>query len=64
MNDNKTHPYTLEIVPPKGPGKPYQWAIRKKGKLAERSDREYRTEEMARENGMARIEKLLRHGDG
>jgi hypothetical protein len=54
-----TFPYTLEIEPPKRPGGSYQWAIRKNGKLAQRSDRNYPTEAKARENGLAQIEKLL-----
>ena len=54
-----THPYTLEIEPPKSPGGPYQWAIRKNGKLAQRSDRSHPTEAKARQNGLAQIEKLL-----
>ena len=59
MSDNDTHPYTLEIIPPKAEGGSYQWAIRKHGKLAQRSDRNYHSEAKARENGMAQIEKLL-----
>ncbi|GEP00167.1 MULTISPECIES: hypothetical protein [Methylobacterium] len=59
MNDNETHPYTLEIIPPKADGGSYQWAIRKHGKLAQRSDRNHHSEAKARENGMAQIEKLL-----
>lgn len=59
MNDSETHPYTLEIISPKEAGGVYQWAIRKNGKMAERSDRDHRTEARAREHGMAQIEKLL-----
>ena len=59
MSDNPTHPYTLEILPPKAEGASFQWAIRKHGKLAQRSDRDLRTEAKAHENGMAQIEKLL-----
>ena len=54
-----TFPYTLEIEPPKSPGGSYQWAIRKNGKLAQRSDRSHPTEAKARENGLAQIERLL-----
>jgi len=54
-----THPYTLEIVPPKAEGAPYQWAIRKNGKLVQRSDRSLPTEAKAYGNGMEQIEKLL-----
>lgn len=59
MNNNDTHPYTLEIVPPKADGGSYQWAIRKHGKLMQRSDRSLPSEAKARESGMAQIEKLL-----
>ncbi len=59
MSDSSTHPYTLEIVPPKAEGGSYQWAIRKHGKLAQRSDRNYHSEAKAHETGMAQIEKLL-----
>lgn len=54
-----THPYTLEILPPKAEGSSYQWAIRKSGKLVQRSDRSLESEAKARSNGMAQIEKLL-----
>lgn len=59
MSDNDTHPYTLEILPPKADGGSYQWAIRKHGKMMQRSDRNYHSEDKAREAGMAQIEKLL-----
>ena len=54
-----THPYTLEIEPPKASGGAYHWAIRRNGKLVQRSDRNHPTEAKARENGLAQIEKLL-----
>ncbi|GJD49726.1 hypothetical protein OPKNFCMD_2459 [Methylobacterium crusticola] len=57
--DSKLHPYSLEILPPKVDGASYQWAIRKNGKLAQRSDRSLPSESKARENGLGQIEKLL-----
>ncbi|KAB1077769.1 hypothetical protein [Methylobacterium soli] len=57
--DPKLYPYSLEILPPKADGASYQWAIRKNGKLAQRSDRSLHSEAKARESGMAQIEKLL-----
>ncbi|MER2269309.1 hypothetical protein [Methylobacterium oxalidis] len=54
-----THPYTLEILPPKAEGASYQWAIRRSGKLVQRSDRTLPSEAKARESGMAQVEKLL-----
>lgn len=62
--ETNTHPYTLEIVPPKADGATYQWAIRKNGKLTQRSDRSLPSEAKARASGMAQIEKLLTGGDG
>jgi hypothetical protein len=61
MSENETniHPYTLEVLPPKEEGGTYNWAIRKHGKLAQRSDRSYPTAEKARAAGMATAEKLL-----
>ncbi|WHQ68525.1 hypothetical protein [Methylorubrum extorquens] len=59
MTDPATHPYSLEILHPKKEGGSFQWAIRKNGTLAQRSDRDLRTEAKARENGMAQIDKLL-----
>ncbi|MCJ2039087.1 hypothetical protein MKK55_08995 [Methylobacterium sp. J-059] len=53
------HPYSLEIVPPKAEGGSYQWAIRKNGKLMQRSDRSHPSEAKARENGLSQVEKLL-----
>lgn len=53
------HPYTLEIIPPKSEGASYQWAIRKNGKMAQRSDRSLPSEAKARESGLSQIEKLL-----
>ncbi|KAB1071546.1 hypothetical protein F6X51_19525 [Methylobacterium planeticum] len=57
--DPRLHPYSLEILLPKADGGSYQWAIRKNGKLAQRSDRSLHSEDKARENGLAQIEKLL-----
>ncbi|MDR7040522.1 hypothetical protein J2X36_005305 [Methylobacterium sp. BE186] len=61
MTDTMTniHPYSLEILPPKAEGASYQWAIRRSGKLVQRSDRSLPNEAKAHENGMAQIEKLL-----
>ncbi|MER2264119.1 hypothetical protein [Methylobacterium oxalidis] len=54
-----THPYTLKVLPPKAEGASYQWAIRRSGKLVQRSDRTLTSEAKARESGLAQIEKLL-----
>lgn len=59
MTETSTYPYTLEILSPRTEGATYQWAIRKGGKLVQRSDRSLTSEAKARENGLAQIEKLL-----
>ena len=61
MSETETniHPYTLEVVPPKEEGGAYNWAIRKHGKLAQRSDRSYPNAAKAQAAGMATAEKLL-----
>ncbi|MER2267453.1 hypothetical protein [Methylobacterium oxalidis] len=53
------HPYTLEILPPTADDASYQWAIRRSGKLLQRSDRTLTSEAKAYESGMAQVEKLL-----
>ena len=58
-----TYPYTLEIGPnPRSEGA-WQWAIRKHGKLMQRSDRALASEAKARAQGMEQIEKLLHGAD-
>lgn len=57
---NPTHPYTLELSPsPKGDGS-FGWAIRKNGKLLERSDRTYRSEQEATKKGEEALERTLK----
>ncbi len=57
---NPTHPYTLETTPsPKGDGS-VGWAIRKHGKLLERSDRTYRSEREALKSGEEAVERALK----
>ncbi len=58
--ENPTHPYTLEIAPsPKGDGS-FGWAIRLHGKMLERSDRVYRSEQDALKNGHEALERALK----
>ena len=59
MNETSIHPYTIEILPPKAEGGSYQWALRKNGKLVQRSDRSLPSEAKAHENALATVEKLL-----
>jgi hypothetical protein len=50
-------------MPPKEEGGSYNWAIRKHGKLAQRSDRSYPSEAKAQAAGLATAEKLLSGSD-
>ncbi|HEV2557033.1 MAG TPA: hypothetical protein VGU45_00240 [Microvirga sp.] len=61
MTEASTFPYSLEVSPCEKPAGHFQWAIRERGKLIQRSDRPHASEEKARANGNAQIE-LLRHG--
>ncbi len=59
-NANPTHPYTLEITPSlKGDGS-FGWAIRMNGKLMERSDRAFRSEQDAMKNGQEALERAFK----
>ena len=58
-----TYPYTLEDERnPRSEGS-WQWAIRKHGKLIQRSDRALASETKARTQGTEMIEKMLHGGD-
>ncbi|WP_336490684.1 hypothetical protein [Methylobacterium nigriterrae] len=61
--DRDLHPYSLDVQPvPSKPGK-WQWSIRLHGKMAQRSDRMHDSEERARQDGLASIERLRRSSD-
>jgi hypothetical protein len=50
MSENRLYPYELNIQP--GPKTDtFQWALRKHGKLIQRSDRAFRSEEDAKKDG-------------
>ena len=59
-DDNETYPYTLAILPRERLAGHFDWTIRKHGKLVERSDRLYSSEQSARESGQAALERQLR----
>src|SRR3712207_6509309 len=59
-HDNSTSPYTLEVRLCEKPAGHFQWAIRKHGKLVERSDRAHSSERSAQESGQAALERQLR----
>lgn len=58
-----TYPYTLEVEPNPRAKDTWQWAIRKHGKLTQRSDRALASEAKARAQGTETIEKMLHGGD-
>ena len=58
-DDTSTHPYDLEVLPSQRSSGRFEWAIRKRGKLAERSDRSYPSEQAAREAGQGALERQL-----
>jgi hypothetical protein len=58
-DDNATSPYTLTILPNERLVGHFDWAIRRHGKLVERSDRHYPSEQSARESGQAALERQL-----
>jgi hypothetical protein len=57
MDNNPTHPYTLEVSETR-PGV-FSWAIRERGKLLQRSDRFEASEEAARKRGESALESLF-----
>jgi len=59
MSTDQTYPYTLEVFPTEKPAGHFQWAIRKRGRLIQRSDRSHPSESKAREKGQAELEGLL-----
>jgi hypothetical protein len=50
--------YSLEVTPCAKPAGHFQWAIRERGKLLQRSDRPQPTEDKARSKGQAELERL------
>ena len=64
MNDNETHPYRLEVQPSERKPGVFEWTIRKNGKLAQRSDRFYRSEEDARKDGLKAVERQFADAQG
>ncbi|SDA14850.1 hypothetical protein SAMN02799622_01217 [Methylobacterium sp. UNC378MF] len=62
MTDKVPHPYSIEVSPLAKPEGHFQWAIRKSGKLIERSDRPHRSEAKAFESAMEAVERALKPG--
>jgi hypothetical protein len=62
MADPVPHPYFIEVSPLTKPEGHFQWAIRKSGKLSERSDRPHRSEAKAHESAMEAVERAMKPG--
>ena len=54
------HPYSIEVSSLAKPEGHFQWAIRRSGKLIERSDRPYRSEAKAHDSAMEAIERAMK----
>ena len=64
MDDMSTDPtprYTLDVQPSQRTGGAFEWAIRDRGKLIQRSDRVERTEQAARKRGEEVLDQIV-HG--
>ena len=59
MSNDLTYPYSLEISPSEKPERHFRWAIRERGKLLQRSDRVFSSEQIARQKGEAELERLF-----
>jgi hypothetical protein len=59
MNTEPMYPYSLEVFPCEKPAGHFQWRIRERGRLIQRSDRLHPSETKARENGQAELERLF-----
>lgn len=64
MLEKVPHPYSIDVSPLAKPAGHFQWAIRKSGKLSERSDRPHRSEAKAHESAMEAVERALKPGAG
>lgn len=59
MSETDIHPYSLEVAPSaRRPGL-FEWAIRRNGKLVERSDRFATSEADAQKAGLKAVERLF-----
>lgn len=59
MSTEPMYPYSLEVFPCEKPAGHFQWSIRERGRLIQRSDRPHPTESKAREKGQAELERLF-----
>ncbi|BCM82388.1 hypothetical protein mvi_08490 [Methylobacterium indicum] len=63
MSENEFYPFTIEVAPLTSPKGKFGWAIRKHGKLLERSDRPHDSEERAYASATAAVERAFRPAD-
>lgn len=59
MTTDRFYPYSLDVKESERKPGIYGWAIRRNGKLLERSDRAHRSEADARKDGEKAIERLF-----
>ena len=59
MSTETIHPYTLNVEPCEKPEGHFQWLIRERGKLLQRSDRPHRSEREALDRGRAELERVV-----
>ena len=64
MSTEQTPRYTLEVQPSKRTEGAYEWAIRDRGKLIQRSDRVERSEQAARRRGEEVMDRIIHGGEG
>ena len=57
MSEAVPHPYAIEVAPLTKPEGQFGWAIRRSGKLIQRSDRPYTSEAKAHEKALEAIER-------
>ena len=61
MSPDRHARYTLEVQPSKRTDGAFEWAIRDRGKLIQRSDRVERSEQAARKRGEEVLDQII-HG--
>ena len=61
MTQDREPRYSLEVQPSKRTDGAFEWAIRDRGKLIQRSDRVKRSEQAARKRGEEVLEQII-HG--
>lgn len=57
------HPYSFDVQPVPGKEGQWQWAIRKHGKLIQRSDRKHPSKAKAEESARGEIERMFQTRD-